>query len=166
MHWNLRINIRCVLRLLAFNDYMGAHTCRLVPLEFNSFETDRGWMARMCFTKYPWVSYGCTEYIAVILVTLSPLGTAATTDLLYHLQMIDDDDCGAIGGMKIGRGNRSTRRKPLLPPQIPHDHTRTRTQAEYSSNFRRPLSFRHCVRLTHISPLHSMATLSIESHPF
>jgi hypothetical protein len=27
-------------------------------------------------------------------------------------QMIDEGDCGAIGGMKIGRGNRSTRRKP------------------------------------------------------
>jgi hypothetical protein len=39
--------------------------------------------------------------------------------------MIDDDDYGAIGGMSIGRGNRSTRRKPapmpLCPPQIPHD---------------------------------------------
>jgi hypothetical protein len=35
---------------------------------------------------------------------------------------------GAIGGMKIGRGNRSTLRKPALaplcPPQIPHDQTR------------------------------------------
>jgi hypothetical protein len=26
--------------------------------------------------------------------------------------MIDVGDCGAIGGMKIGRGNRSTGRKP------------------------------------------------------
>jgi hypothetical protein len=26
--------------------------------------------------------------------------------------MIDEDDCGAIGGMKIGRGNQITRRKP------------------------------------------------------
>jgi hypothetical protein len=44
--------------------------------------------------------------------------------------MIDEDDCGAIGGMKIGRVNRSTRRKPapapLCPPQIPHDQTRAR----------------------------------------
>jgi hypothetical protein len=35
--------------------------------------------------------------------------------------MIDEDDCGAIGGMKIGRGNRSSWRKPapapLCPPQ-------------------------------------------------
>jgi hypothetical protein len=51
----------------------------------------------------------------------------ATTGLLYQPQMIDDGDCGAIGGMKICRGNRSTRRKPasvpLCPPQIPHDQT-------------------------------------------
>jgi hypothetical protein len=37
-------------------------------------------------------------------------------------------DDGEFGGMKISRGNRSTRRKPapapLCPPQIPHDRTR------------------------------------------
>jgi hypothetical protein len=42
--------------------------------------------------------------------------------------MIDEGDCGAIGGMKIGRGNRSTRRKPapepFCPPQIPLDQNR------------------------------------------
>jgi hypothetical protein len=32
-----------------------------------------------------------------------PLGTAATSGLLYKPQMIDEDGCGAIGGMKIGR---------------------------------------------------------------
>jgi hypothetical protein len=45
----------------------------------------------------------------------------------------DDDECGAGGGMRIGRGNRSTRRKPaqiqLCPPQIPHDLTWARTRA-------------------------------------
>jgi hypothetical protein len=59
------------------------------------------------------------------------LGTAATSSLLYKPQMIDEGDCGAIGGMKIGRGNRSTRRKPApappCTPQIPHDQTRART---------------------------------------
>jgi hypothetical protein len=39
----------------------------------------------------------------------------------------DDDECRAVGGMRIGRGNRSTLRKPaqvlLCPPQIPHDLT-------------------------------------------
>jgi hypothetical protein len=66
-------------------------------------------------------------------VRLSPLGTAATTGLLYQPQMIDDGDYGETGGMKIGRGNRSTLRKPapapLCPPQILHDQTQTRTRA-------------------------------------
>jgi hypothetical protein len=54
-------------------------------------------------------------------------------DLLYQPRMIDDE-CGAVGGMRIGRGNRSTRRKsspvPLYPPQIPHDMTWDRTRAD------------------------------------
>jgi hypothetical protein len=66
-------------------------------------------------------------------VRLSPLGTAATTCLLYRPQMIDGGDCGANCGMKIGRENRNTWKKralaPLCPPQIPFDQTRTRTRA-------------------------------------
>jgi hypothetical protein len=72
-------------------------------------------------------------FIIISGVRLSPLGTAATTGLLYQPRMIDDDDCGAIGGMRFGRGNRSTRRKPtpapLCQPQILHDQTRTRIRA-------------------------------------
>jgi hypothetical protein len=53
------------------------------------------------------------------------LGTAATTGLLYKPRRIGEGDCGEIGGMKIVRGNRTTRRKPapapLCPPQIPRD---------------------------------------------
>jgi hypothetical protein len=46
------------------------------------------------------------------------LVTVATSGLLYKPQMIYEGDCGAIGGMKIGRGNRSTLRKPAPgPPQ-------------------------------------------------
>jgi hypothetical protein len=37
-------------------------------------------------------------------VRLNPLGTAATIGLLYQPQMIDDDDCGVVGGIKIGKG--------------------------------------------------------------
>jgi hypothetical protein len=52
----------------------------------------------------------------------------ATSGLLHQAQMTDDGDCGESGGIKIGRGNRSTRRKPvpaqLCPPQISHDQTR------------------------------------------
>jgi hypothetical protein len=47
--------------------------------------------------------------------------------------MIDDDDYGAVGWMTIGRGNRSTWRKPatipFCPPQIPHELTWDRTRA-------------------------------------
>jgi hypothetical protein len=66
-------------------------------------------------------------------VRLSPLGTFVTNGLLYQPRMTDDDECGTAGGMRIGRGNQSTRRKPapvpLYPPQIPHDLTWTRTRA-------------------------------------
>jgi hypothetical protein len=54
-------------------------------------------------------------------VQLGPLGTAATDRPI--VPATGDYDDGEIGGM-IGRGNRSTRRKPvpvpLCPPQIPH----------------------------------------------
>jgi hypothetical protein len=47
--------------------------------------------------------------------------------------MIDEGDCGAIGGMKICRVNRSIRRKtaltPLCPQQISHDESRVRAWA-------------------------------------
>jgi hypothetical protein len=45
--------------------------------------------------------------------------------------MTDEDDFWRIGGMKTGRGNRSTRRKPtpapLCPPQNPTWQTWSRT---------------------------------------
>jgi hypothetical protein len=54
------------------------------------------------------------------------------TGLLHQPRMIDDE-WGALGGMRIDRGNRSTRRKPVpvifSPPQIPHDLTCARTRA-------------------------------------
>jgi hypothetical protein len=77
----------------------------------------------------------CTHSLFIIIIVgvrLSPLGTAATTVLFYQLQIIDDE-CGAVGGVKIGREKRSTRRKParvpICPPQIPHEQTWARTRA-------------------------------------
>jgi hypothetical protein len=62
---------------------------------------------------------------------LGLLGTSATEWPIVPAPGNYDD--GEIGGMKIGRGNRSTRRKPapepLCPPQIPLDQTRARTRA-------------------------------------
>jgi hypothetical protein len=61
------------------------------------------------------------------------------TGLLYQPRMIDDE-CGAVGGMRIGRGNRSSRRKPtpvlLCPPQILHDLALSRTGAAAVGNRR------------------------------
>jgi hypothetical protein len=63
-------------------------------------------------------------------VQLGPLGTAATNRPIVPAS--GDYDDGEIGGMVIGRGNRSTRRKhaavPLCPPQTPHA-ARTRSRA-------------------------------------
>jgi hypothetical protein len=49
-------------------------------------------------------------------VRLSPLGTSATTGLLYQPQMIDNGYCGAIGGMKIGRETE------VLGENLPQHH--------------------------------------------
>jgi hypothetical protein len=62
---------------------------------------------------------------------LAPLGTSATE--WPFVPAPRDYDDGEFGGMKIGRGNRSTRRKPapapLCSPQIPLDQTRALTRA-------------------------------------
>jgi hypothetical protein len=56
---------------------------------------------------------------------MGPLGTSVTEWPIVPAP--GDYDDGTFGGMKIGRGNRSTRRKPtpapLCPPQIPLDQT-------------------------------------------
>jgi hypothetical protein len=63
-------------------------------------------------------------------VKLGPLGTAATNRPIVPAP--GDCDDGEIGGMMIGTGNRSTRRKPapvpLWPPQTPQA-ARMRTRA-------------------------------------
>jgi hypothetical protein len=88
------------------------------------------------YTRPRRTSGGFYLFIFIIIlsgVRLSPLGTAATTSLLYQPQMKDVGDCIAIGVMKFGMGNRSIRRKPapapLCPPHIPHDQTPVRTRA-------------------------------------
>jgi hypothetical protein len=63
-------------------------------------------------------------------VQLGPLGSAATNR--HIVPASGDYDDGEIGGMIIGRGNRSTRSRPapvpLCPPENPHA-ARTRTRA-------------------------------------
>jgi hypothetical protein len=57
-------------------------------------------------------------------------GTAATAGLLYQPRMIGEGDCGEIGGMKIGRGNRSTRRNLLQRHFVHHKSHMTRPGSE------------------------------------
>jgi hypothetical protein len=67
----------------------------------------------------------------VVEFKLGPLGTLAIYWPIVPAPGVCED--GEFGGMKIGRGNRNTRRKPvpapLCLPQIPFDQTRARTQA-------------------------------------
>jgi hypothetical protein len=63
-------------------------------------------------------------------VQLDPLGTADTD---WPIVPAPGDYDGEFGGINIGGGNRSTRRKPapspLSPPQIPLDQTQDRNRA-------------------------------------
>jgi hypothetical protein len=65
-------------------------------------------------------------------VRLSPLSTSVINWPTVPARMTDDE-YEAVGGMRSGRGNRSTRRKPVpvphCPQQIPHDLTWVRTRA-------------------------------------
>jgi hypothetical protein len=62
---------------------------------------------------------------------VGPFGTSA----IYWPIIPAPVDCedGGFGGMKIDRGDRSTRRKPapapLCSPQIPFDQSRARSRA-------------------------------------
>jgi hypothetical protein len=63
-------------------------------------------------------------------VALSPLLMPVTIGPIAPA--LDDEECGAVDGMRIGWGNPSTRRKPTplpLCPPIPHDLTWDQTRA-------------------------------------
>jgi hypothetical protein len=66
-------------------------------------------------------------------VRLSSLGTFATSEPSVPA-LDDDDEYGAVSGMRIGRGNQNTRRKStrvtFCSPQIPHDLSWYRTAVE------------------------------------
>jgi hypothetical protein len=55
---------------------------------------------------------------------LSCYFTMLSVSKLYSVDDVVIDEYGAAGGVKIGRGNRSSRRKPasvpFCPPQIPY----------------------------------------------
>jgi hypothetical protein len=82
------------------------------------------------------VSCKCNRNVSLIRIVgggvqLGPLSTSATEWPIVPAS--GDYDGGEFGEMKIGRGNRSTRRKPapapLCPPQISLDQIWARTRA-------------------------------------
>jgi hypothetical protein len=92
---------------------------------------------------------------------LGPLGTAATNRPIVPTP--GDYDYGEIGGMMIGRGNRSTRRKPapvpLFPTQTPHAaRTRIRTAAVGSHRLNTYLAL--SLRPTHRSGRRTLQNIS------
>jgi hypothetical protein len=85
-------------------------------LGYSAFASRRSFFFKFLEVGWDWVHSVCR-----------PL-----TGLLYQPRMRDDES-GAVGGMRIGRGSRSTRRKPapipLWPLQVAHDLTWARTRA-------------------------------------
>jgi hypothetical protein len=67
-------------------------------------------------------------------VQLGPPGTSATNWPIVHVACDYED--GEFGGMMIGRGNQSTRRKPapvpLCQPQIPHNMVKVKVKVKIS----------------------------------
>jgi hypothetical protein len=61
---------------------------------------------------------------AFFLASCGEVRPSPLTGLVYQPRMTDDE-CGAVSGIRIGRGNPSTRRKaspvPFCQPQIPHN---------------------------------------------
>ena len=75
------------------------------------------------------VSFALYKHVCITFQPTYVPCTTATSGLLYQLQKIGEIDRGAIGGKKIGRENRSTRRKTAPAPLCPLDQTRDRTRA-------------------------------------
>jgi hypothetical protein len=66
--------------------------------------------------------------------------TKSTTGLLYQTQMMDDDECVAVGGMSGKRKPKyleKTGPSATCPPEIPHDLNRARTRA---ADVRKPMT--------------------------
>jgi hypothetical protein len=145
------LEIQIVLRLTRSWDVLQLHDYRGIP-----FITNMQLPCHYRRTKY--TSCAINFFLIGIVgggVQLGPLGTAATNRPIVPVP--GDYDDGEIGGM-IGRGNRSTRRKPgpvpLCPPQIPHAaRTRTRAAAVGSQRLTAWATARPLVQLnTHLTP--------------
>jgi uncharacterized membrane protein len=68
----------------------------------------------LCIVMFT-IIHSFVGYLTAIFFLICAVGLGVLRPLigpLYQPRMIGDGDCEEICGMKIGRGNRSTRRKP------------------------------------------------------
>jgi hypothetical protein len=106
---------------------MGIKIFNNLPLELKSIENFKDFKGKLKSYLLHSTFYSFQEFLtkSFFLFVWWEFGYCGP---LYKPWMIGDGNCGEIDGMKIGRGNQSTWRKPapapLCPPQIPHDYTR------------------------------------------
>jgi hypothetical protein len=124
-HPVLYTSFLCLLPF-CYNLYIVPSVC-----QFTSSAPLSGPQDSLQFTPFPLVpSFLCFSFLGwgkTVHLIRQPL-----TGLLYQPHVIDDE-CEAVGGMRIGRGNRSTRRTPApvprFSPQVGHGLSRGRVRA-------------------------------------
>jgi hypothetical protein len=110
------------------------YTSSTIDFTFSKTCTSRGWSPASS-TRHGghWLAYcTCPGWLWWRIKHNRSLKVAVRGPVLWLTPHTHTHD-GELGGMKIGRGNRSTRRKPapapLCLPQIPLQQTRDRSRA-------------------------------------
>jgi hypothetical protein len=104
-------------------------------------------MALLRFERPPFRPPARTHSLYFFFILISIVGGGIQTESTRHVGHFwpivpapGDCEDGEFGGIKIGRGNRSTRRKPapapLRPPQIQLNQSRARTLAAVVGSLR------------------------------
>jgi hypothetical protein len=125
--------------------YRRTKVCNLslkhILISLTSFMGTPNSMKILCNTSLLIESQACLKFINNLIFNLLIVGGGVQTGSIgtaaIYCPLVpapgDCEDGELFGGMKIGRGIRSTRRKPapapLCPPKFPLDQTRDRTQA-------------------------------------
>jgi hypothetical protein len=114
-HYNLLVSLRHELYLLGLR--CNPHVIRAFQSFLTKPTTKHNLSSFRCTCSFYYFSHG---------VRLTPLGTSATLRSIVPALDDDDDDYGAVGGMRIGRGKRSTRENlPKINKHLSNQITET-----------------------------------------
>jgi hypothetical protein len=103
--------------------------CNCVPFYLPSTWLTTGFFLP-CFLRFSFFLYylrHCLSFVYLLFCFSKFLGVGwdwvhlvcrPLFGLLYQPRMIDDDNCGTVGGIRIGRGHGSTRGKPAPVPFV------------------------------------------------